>query len=72
MKHHSLNKSCHGRCFAKNGVLKNFVIFTGTHLYWSLFFIKLLCLSEADQSLLKKEAAEFLQSEEISFELFCT
>ena len=28
-----------------------------------------LCLSEADQSLLKKEAAEFLQSEEISFEL---
>ena len=37
----------------------------------SLFLIKFLCLSEADQSLLKKEAMELLQSEKISFQLFC-
>ena len=39
------------------------------NLCWSHFLIKFLCLSEADQSLLKKEAAEFLQPEEISCEL---
>ena len=33
--------------------------------------IKFLCLAEADQNLLKEEAVEFLQSEEISFELLC-
>ena len=27
--------------FLKNGALKNFAIFTGKHLYWSLFLIKL-------------------------------
>ena len=27
--------------FFKIGFLKNFAIFTGKHLYWSLFFIKL-------------------------------
>ena len=53
----------------KKGVLKNFAIFIGKHLCWTLFLIKFLCLSEADQILLKKEAAGFLQSEEISFEL---
>ena len=31
--------------------------------------MKFLSLSEADQSLLKKEAVEFLQCEKISFEL---
>ena len=62
-------KSCHQRCSFKKCVLKCFTIFTGKQLCWSLFLIKCLCLSEADQSLFKKEAAEFLQSEEISFEL---
>ena len=33
------------------------------------FLFKLLCLSEADQSVLKKEAGEFLRSEQIPFEL---
>ena len=41
-------------------------MFTATPV---LSLIKFLCLPEADQSLLKKEAAEFLRSEEISFEL---
>ena len=67
--HRSLNKSCHQRCSVKNDVLTNFAIFTGKHQCWSLFLIKFLCLSEADQSLLKKEAAGFPQSEEISSEL---
>ena len=69
MNHHSLLKSCHQRCSVKKGVLNNFAIFTGKHLCWSHFLIKFLCLSEADQSLLKKEDAEFLQSEGILFEL---
>ena len=55
--------------FCKKGVLKNFAIFTGKDLCWSLFLIKFLCLSEADQSLLKKEVAEFLQPEETLFKL---
>ena len=44
-------------------------MFTGKHLRWSLFLINFICLSEVHQILLKKEAAEFLQSEEISYEL---
>ena len=43
------------------GVLKNFAIVTGKHLCWTRFLIKFFCLSEADQNLLKKESAEFLQ-----------
>ena len=27
--------------FYKNAILKNFAIFTGKHLFWSLFLIKL-------------------------------
>ena len=53
---------------AAEGVLLK-KVFTGKHLYCSLFLIRFLCLSEADQSLLKKETAEYLQSGEISFEL---
>ena len=34
-------RSSHSQMFFKIGVLKNFVIFTGKHLYWSLFLIKL-------------------------------
>ena len=43
-------------------------MFTGKHVCWGPFLLRFLCLSEADQSLLKKEALEFLQSEEITFE----
>ena len=32
------DKSSHRRCSIKNAVLKNFAIFTGQHLCWSLFF----------------------------------
>ena len=43
------NKSCYSayyrnslqRCFIKKTVLKNFVIFTGKHLCWSLFLLRL-------------------------------
>ena len=34
-------RSSHKRCSVKIGVLKNFSNFTGKHLYWSLFLIKL-------------------------------
>ena len=37
----SLMLSSHRRCSVKKGVLKNFAIFTGKHMCWSLFFIKL-------------------------------
>ena len=30
-------RSSHQRCSVKKDVLKNFVIFTGKHLYWNLF-----------------------------------
>ena len=34
-------RSSHHRCFCKKGVLKSFANFTGKHLCWSLFLIKL-------------------------------
>ena len=37
----SLSRSSHRRCSVKKGVLKNVASFTGKHLCWSLFFIKL-------------------------------
>ena len=37
---HNLRCS-HRRCFFKKGVLKNFANFTGKHLWWNLFLIKL-------------------------------
>ena len=39
--------SNHRRCFVKKTVLKNFAIFTGEHLCWSVFLIKLLVFSPA-------------------------
>ena len=33
------DKSSHRRCYITKAVLKNFAIFTGKHLCWSLFFI---------------------------------
>ena len=36
-----LDRSSRSRMFFKIGVLKNFVIFTGKHLCWSLFLKKL-------------------------------
>ena len=35
------DKSSHRRCSIKEAVLKNFAVFTGKHLYWSLFLITL-------------------------------
>ena len=37
----SQGKSSHRRCYIKKVVLRNFAIFTGKHLCWSLFLIKL-------------------------------
>ena len=39
---HVKTKSSQQRCSMKKAVLKNFAIFTGKHLCWSLFLIKLL------------------------------
>ena len=36
-----LFRSSHRRCSVKKGVLKKFANFTGKHLCWSLFLIKL-------------------------------
>ena len=63
--HSSLNWIYVRRRSVKKSVVKNFAMLTERHLCWSLFLIKFFCLSEADQSLLKKEATKFLQSEEI-------
>ena len=35
------DKSSQWRCSKRKAVVKNFAIFTGKHLWWSLFFIKL-------------------------------
>ena len=35
-------RSSHFQMFFKIGVVKNFTIFTGKHLSWNLFLIKLL------------------------------
>ena len=40
--------------FYKKAVLKNVVIFTGKHLYWSHFLIKLLAFSPV--TLLKRDS----------------
>ena len=46
--------SSHRRCSVTKAVLKNFAIFTGKHLCWSLFFIKLQLWSPA--ILLKRDS----------------
>ena len=48
--------SSRSQMFFKTGVLKNFGIFTGKHLCWSLFLIKLLAWSPA--TVLKRESTQ--------------
>ena len=36
-----VKKSSHWKCSVKKAVLKNFAVFTGKHLCWNLFLIKL-------------------------------
>ena len=47
-------RSRHGRCFMEKVVLKNFAIFTGKHLCWSLFLVTLQAWRTA--TLLKRES----------------
>ena len=47
-------KSSHRRCSTQKAVLKSFAIFTGKHLCWSPFLIKLPALSRA--TLLKRDS----------------
>ena len=51
-------RSCHKRFSVKNTVHKNFVIFTGKHLCWSLFLIKLQAFRHA--TLLKRESNRYV------------
>ena len=37
-----INRSCHSQMFFKKVVLENFAIFTGKHLWWSLFITKFI------------------------------
>ena len=39
MNNHSLIRCSHRRCSVEKGVLKNFAVFTGKHLCWSVFLI---------------------------------
>ena len=48
----SVNRSSHGRCSIRKGVLRNFAKFTGKHLCQNLFFNKVAGLRPA--TLLKK------------------
>ena len=48
------NRSSHRKCSMKNAVLKSFATFTGKHLCWSLFLIRLQTLRPA--SLLKRDS----------------
>ena len=48
------SRSSHWRCFMKKAVLKHFTIYTGRHLHWSLFLIKLQGFSPA--TLLKRDS----------------
>ena len=47
------SKSSHRRCSIKKAVAKIFSLFTGNHLNWSLFLIKLLAFRVA--TLLKRD-----------------
>ena len=40
-------RSSHWRCSMINSIFKNSVIFTGSHLFWSLFLIKLKAFRSA-------------------------
>ena len=39
MNNHSLIRCSHRRCSVEKDVLKNFAVFTGKHLCWSVFLI---------------------------------
>ena len=54
-------KSSRRRCSVKKGVFKNFAIFTGKHLSWSLFLIKLQGLRPA--ILLKRDSTQVFSCE---------
>ena len=41
ISHYSLENTCLDSLFNKIGALKSFALFTGIHLYWSLFLTKL-------------------------------
>ena len=41
------NRTRHSRCSIKKGALKNFAIFTGKPLCWSLFLVKLVAFRSA-------------------------
>ena len=44
---HQTDKNSQRRCSIKKVVLENFAIFTGKHLYWNVFLIKLPAISPA-------------------------
>ena len=46
----SSSRSSHQRSSIKKGALKNFAIFTGTHLCWSLFLLKLKAFTPFSQN----------------------
>ena len=50
------DKSSQQRCSVKRAILGNFAVFTGKHLCWSLFFIKLQTFNP--WTLLKKELTQ--------------
>ena len=60
-----INRTSCSQTFFKIGVLKNFVIFTGKHLCWSLFLIKLRVFSSSNTGVflwILRTRAPFLQS----------
>ena len=55
-----MTKKLHGRCSIKIAALKNFAIFTGKHLYWSLFLIELQ--EETPTQVFPVNVAKFLRA----------
>ena len=58
------DRSSQQKCSTKNSVLKKFPIFTGKHLCWSLFLIKLVCnfIKGTPTQLLSCEYCEIFQN----------
>ena len=54
------SRSSHRRCSVKKDALKNFAIFTGKHLSWGLFLIKLQALTAASVSRLFSDKSKIL------------
>ena len=57
-----LSRSSRSQMFFKIDVLKNFSIFTGKHLCWSLFFIKLFIKEESPTQAFSCEYCEILMN----------